>query len=207
MLLINLLGAVASLVTPPDTTPVAGYRRALCLGVHSAEYGGAAHYPGLAYEWLLSRRVSVRLGIGGMYRDDTRYTLIMDPNTGQYEEVVVHTGSYTSALLTSQLRYFVAPGQQVGAGLFVGAGLQLVAESFQQDSRSPFGYVSDVQVHVPLSTRVGYQLRRKRWLLSGSTGLDFTRRRQVPTNFFRPRKGGQDVHVTTGSDLQIGYLF
>lgn len=81
-----------------------------------------------------------------------------------------------------------------------------MAESFQQDSRSPFGYVSDIQFHIPLSTRVGYQLRRNRWLLSGSTGFDFTRQRAV-VDMSRPRKGGQDVRVTTGSDLQIGFLF
>jgi hypothetical protein len=206
MLVASLLCASNLLLTPPDTTISTNRQRALYLGVHSAEYGGGAHYVGLAYERLLSRRISVRVGIGGIHRDDTRYTVILDPNTGQYERAVENKGSYSSALLTSQVRYFVWPGRQVGSGLFGGVGLQLVAESFQQDSRSPFGYVSDIQVHIPLSTRVGYQLRKNRWLLSGSSGLDFTRR-DVPINMNRPRKGGQDVHVTTGSDLQIGFMF
>jgi len=192
--------------TASDTAAVRGYRRALYLGGHSAEYGGGGHYAGLAYERLLSRRVSVRFGIGGVYRDGTQYTMIQDPITNRYERVVLYTASYTSALLTSQLRYFVYPGRKVGAGMFVGAGLQLVAESFQADSRAPFGPVSGIQLHVPLSTRVGYQLRRNRWLLSGSTGLDFTRQ-EGTGNMARPRKGGQDVHVTTGSDMQIGFLF
>lgn len=206
MLVASLLCASNLLLAPPDTTISMNRQRALYLGLHSAEYGGGAHYVGLAYERLLSRRISVRVGIGGIHRDDTRYTVILDPNTGQYERAVENKGSYSSALLTSQLRYFVWPGRQVGSGLFGGVGLQLVAESFQQDSRSPFGYVSDIQVHIPLSTRVGYQLRKNRWLLSGSSGLDFTRR-DVPINMNRPRKGGQDVHVTTGSDLQIGFMF
>lgn len=206
MLVISLLCASNLLLTPPDTTTSINRQRALYLGVHSAEYGGGSHYVGLAYERLLSRRISVRVGIGGIHRDDTRYTVILNPITGQYDQTVENKGSYSSALLTSQLRYFVWPGRQAGSGLFGGVGLQLVAESFQQDSRSPFGYVSDIQVHVPLSTRVGYQLRKNRWLLSGSSGLDFTRR-DVPINMRRPRKGGQDVHVTTGSDLQIGFMF
>lgn len=205
-MLLDILGAAAALLTPPDTATVPGYRRALYLGVHSAEYGGGGHYAGLSYERLLSRRVSVRLGIGGMRRDASTYTAILNPGTGQYQGAVESKGSYESALLTSQLRYFVWPGRQPGAGLFVGAGLQLVAESFQQDSRSPFGYVSDIQFHIPLSTRVGYQLRRNRWLLSGSTGFDFTRQRAV-VDMSRPRKGGQDVRITTGSDLQIGFMF
>ncbi len=206
MLVASLLCASNLLLAPPDTITSINRQRALYLGVHSAEYGGGGHYVGLAYERLLSRRISVRVGIGGIHRDDTRYTVILNPNTGQYERAVENKGNYSSALLTSQLRYFVSPGRQVGSGLFGGVGLQLVAESFQQDGRSPFGYVSDIQIHIPLSTRVGYQLRKNRWLLSGSSGLDFTRR-DVPINMRRPRKGGQDVHVTTGSDLQIGFMF
>ncbi|OGX85649.1 hypothetical protein [Hymenobacter glacialis] len=192
---------------PPDTLALADLRRAVYVGVHSAEYGGGGHYVGLAYERQLTARFSARLGIGGVHRNTSHYTVILDPATGQYQQTVESVGRYNSALLISQLRYIVRPGRQAGAGLFVGAGLQLVAEEFSEDRNSPYGYVSNIQVHVPLSTRVGYQLRKKRWLLSGSTGLDFTRRRQVPLNFQRPNKGGQDVHVTTGSDLQLGFLF
>jgi hypothetical protein len=206
MLVISILCASNFLLTPPDTTNSLTRQRALYLGVHSAEYGGGGHYVGLAYERLLTPRISARVGIGGVHRDESIYTVILDPNTGRYERVAQSKGLYNSALITSQLRYFVWPGRQAGAGLFAGVGLQLVAEEFSQDSNSPFGYISDIQFHIPLSTRVGYQLRKNRWLLSGSSGLDFTRR-DVPANLLRPRKGGQDVHVTTGSDLQIGFLF
>ncbi len=206
MLVISLLCAGGLLSTPPDTITSVTRQHAIYLGVHSAEYGGGGHYVGLAYEWLLTPRISARVGVGGVHRDASTYTVILDPNTGQYERVVESKGRYNSALITTQLRYFVWPGRKAGAGLFAGVGLQLVAEEFSQDRNSPFGYVSDIQVHVPLSTRIGYQLRRNRWLLSGSSGLDFTRR-DVPINLNRPRKGGQDVHVTTGSDLQIGFLF
>jgi hypothetical protein len=103
------------------------------------------------------------------------------------------------------VRYFLWPARRPAAGLFVGAGLQLVAEEIA--IIRPNGASSEIQIHVPLSTRIGYQLRKGRWLLSGSTGLDFTRRDEVQLNPQRPGTGGHEVHVTTGSDFQVGFLF
>ncbi|WP_354577017.1 hypothetical protein [Hymenobacter sp. UYP22] len=180
---------------------------ALYLGLHRAEYGGLTHYAGLTYERLLTARLGLRLGLGGIHRNTSRYTVVLNPVSGQYESVRESRGVYNSALLTSQLRYFLWPLRRPGAGLFVGAGLQAVAEEFQQDSNSPGGYVSSIQVHVPLTTRIGYQLRKGRWLLSGSTGFDYTPRSTAVAVSNRPGKGGLDVHVTTASDLEIGYAF
>ncbi|WP_375437545.1 hypothetical protein [uncultured Hymenobacter sp.] len=207
LLIATGLGSAGTTLVAPDTTATPSPRHALYLGVHSAEYGGGSHYVGLGYEWLLTPRVSVRVGVGGMHRDQSIYTVLLDPATGQYQSVLQSRGRYNSALLTSQVRYFLWPVRRAGAGLFVGAGLQLVAEEFNQDGNSPYGYVSDIQVHAPLSTRLGYQLRKGRWLLSGSAGLDFTRHRGGSNNPRRPFTGGHDVHVTSGSDLQIGFLF
>ncbi|MBO0358518.1 hypothetical protein J0X19_11225 [Hymenobacter sp. BT186] len=201
------MSASAALAAPPDTIARPQFRHAAYVGVHSAEYGGGSHYASLNYEWWLSPRVSVRAGIGGVHRSYPVYTEVFDPVTGRvsYEEVGQHR--YNSLLLTSQVRYFLWPARRPAAGLFVGAGLQLVFEEFQQPRTSYSNYVSDIQVHVPLSTRIGYQLRKGRWLLSGSTGLDFTRRDEVQFDPQRPGQGGREVHVTAGSDLQVGFLF
>ncbi|NVO29641.1 hypothetical protein [Hymenobacter lapidiphilus] len=206
-----LLTSIISLLLPAPadstalTPPTA--RRALYLGVHRAEYGGATHYPSLSYEWLLTDRWAMRVGIGGVHRDASTYTVLLNSFTGEYERVRLSRGLFNSALVSTQLRYFLWPQRKAAAGLFVGGGLQVVAEEFQQDSNSPGGYVSDIQVHAPVTARVGYQLRKGRWLLSGSSGYDFTARRESYVVPGRPRKGGMDVHVTTGADLQVGYAF
>lgn len=201
-------GVAAALVTAPDTTTARPeFRHAAYIGVHSAEYGGSSHYAGLGYEWLLSPRVSVRAGLGGVHRGYTAYTQATDPVTGRPTWIAAGEARYNSLLFTSQLRYFLWPARRTAAGLFAGAGLQVVFEEFQQPRTSYSDYVSDIQVHVPLSTRIGYQLRKGRWLLSGSTGLDFTRRDEVPSNPQRPGTSGHEVHVTMGSDLQVGFLF
>lgn len=202
-----LLAAHAStaLASAPDTTARPQFRHAAYVGVHSAEYGGANHYGSLSYEWLLSPRVSARVGIGGVHRSEPAYTTVFDPTTGFLSYEQTGRSRYNSLLLTSQVRYFLWPVRRPAAGLFVGAGLQLVAEEFA--IIRPNGASSEIQIHVPLSTRIGYQLRKGRWLLSGSTGLDFTRRDEVPFNPQRPGSSGHDVHVTTGSDLQVGFLF
>lgn len=200
-----VISAGAALVVPPDTTTRPTFRHAAYVGLHSAEYGGANHYGSLSYEWLLSPRVSVRAGIGGVHRSEPVYITVFDPTTGYLSYDQTGRSRYNSLLLTSQVRYFLWPTRRPAAGLFVGAGLQLVAEEFARTRAN--GASSNIQVHVPLSTRIGYQLRKGRWLLSGSAGLDFTRRDEVPFNSQRPGKGGHEVHVTTGSDLQVGFLF
>ena len=142
MLLTSILCVGHFLLTPPDTVSSITSHHALYLGIHSAEYGGGGHYVGLAYERLLSPRISVRVGIGGISKNQSTYDYILNPNTGDYDKVVASQGRYNSALITSQLRYFMWPGRQPGAGLFAGVGLQLVAEEFSQDRNSPYGYIS-----------------------------------------------------------------
>jgi hypothetical protein len=172
-----------------------------------ALFGGP--HVAVGYERSITNRLSIIHALGGRHFTSPLQTITYDPSLGYYVAEVYGQRTYTSVLLSTQLRYYVLPRKHPFSGLYTAAGIGFTYEQFGTEYSATSGQAEQaIDIHTPFSFRVGSQFCiRKRLLIDLALGADLSADNDAPNDPYRQWAFATALLLSSTRHLQIGYRF